>query len=591
MNEKNKISREKRKQLLKKLKSYMAPKKKELYLAAFFSYLQFLMRLFSFALIAYVFSSLYEQKNISLWNHAILLLLLNGFGYGFSKIAQNYQGIPSQYARDTLKKQFFKTFCKKEGEWDEETRLSDVLLVASQGIDSLDTYYSYYLALSLRTKLNCITLFILLLYLYPLGALLFVVCLPLIPISILASQKRSQKIMNRYWASYSDVGNLFMDHLKGLNTLDNYQVTEPYQKTFVQKAEAFRDSTMELLAFQLQSVAYMDSVMYIAISLAGLFALRQYFYADLGLFNLIFFVLIATEFFAPLREQGYGMHLLMMNAKMADKIFNFIDESEVEIALNAEYALKSFQTLYIEDLSFSFQKEKPLLEKVSLELQAGHLYVLAGESGLGKSSLARLLTGSLRPQTGKIFFGKQDSQFYSKTQILNEVLYVSPKSTLFNQTIYENLTLSCFKTKEEILAFIREHNLLNFVHELPEGLDTVVGEKGKLLSPGQVQQILCLRGFFAEKSFYILDEVSSSIDKDHEQALYHVIDLLAKKHIVLEITHKMKRVESADAVLFMSRKTGGKVTLSSVDKLKASSEEYRELLAAQVALEESIYGQ
>lgn len=590
MQEKNKISRERRKFLINQLKTYMTPKKKELYLSAFFSYLQFLMRVISFAFIALVFSRLYASESVNFIQTGLLLALFSALGYVFSLLGKKYQGIPSQYARESLKREFFQAFLKKEGEFEEKSTWSDILLVASQGIDSLDTYYSHYLSLDLRTKLNCVTIFVLLLWIYPLGALFFAFFLPFIPVSIILSQKRSQKIMNRYWGSYSDVGNLFMDNLKGLNTLDSYQVTAKYHENFVKKAEDFRDATMELLAFQLKAVAYMDSIMYIAISFAGIFAVKQYFNELLPLSSFIFFIFIATEFFAPLREQGYGMHLLMMNAKMADKIFTFLDTIKEDEAKSTKN-LKPFKACRLENLSFAFEQDYPLLEQLSLTLEQGKLYVLAGESGLGKSTLARLITGSLKVQEGRIFFDEQDSQAFTKTDILKEVLYLSPRSTLLNQSIYENLCLASNKTKEEVLAFIEEKQVLQFVKDLPEGLDTVVGEKGRLLSPGQVQQILCLRAFFAEKSFYILDEVSSSVDKDHEEAIYRLIDLLCEKHIVLEITHKMKRVEAADQVLFLSKNLGKtKLTLASPTELKSHSPEYLALLETQKALEESIYG-
>ncbi len=129
------------------------------------------------------------------------------------------------------------------------------------------------MASSLRTQFNCATVLLLVFLIFPLGAVIFILALPLIPISIIAMQKRSKRIMNRY--SYMDVGNLFLDDLKGLNTLYSYQADAGYEKTFNEQAEDFRDATMELLSFQLQAVGYMDAVMYLGIGLSGFVAVNS----------------------------------------------------------------------------------------------------------------------------------------------------------------------------------------------------------------------------------------------------------------------------------------------------------------------------
>ena len=284
--EEKKISRAKKKRLLKRLKEQMEPKRELLYLAAFLSWVQFLMRVVSFAIIAATLASLYQGGEVHVLQVAVSLLVLSGLGYLISLFAKNLQGIVSQYARNQLKAQFFKAFVAKNGEFGDGRTAADVLTVASQGIDSLDTYYSYYLSLDLRTKFNCLTILVILFFLFPWGSLIFLLSLPLIPISIILMQKRSKRIMNRYWASYMDVGNRFLDDLKGLNTLYSYQADERYEQEFAEQAEDFRDATMELLGFQLQAVGYMDAVMYLGIGVAGFVAATLLGSGSLQLFTL-----------------------------------------------------------------------------------------------------------------------------------------------------------------------------------------------------------------------------------------------------------------------------------------------------------------
>ncbi len=170
----------------------------------------------------------YEGSSVNVWQFTGWLLWLNAFGFGVSLLAKKLQGIGSQYARDSLKQSFFQALVARDGQFDSQTTAADIFNIASQGIDSLDTYYSYYLPMALRTRLNCLTVLGMVFAIFPLGAVLFILALPLIPISIIAMQKHSKRIMNRYWGSYMDVGNLFLDDLKGLNTLYSYQADAIY---------------------------------------------------------------------------------------------------------------------------------------------------------------------------------------------------------------------------------------------------------------------------------------------------------------------------------------------------------------------------
>lgn len=587
VNERKKITRERKRLLQKRLKEQVKPQMHQLYKASVLSWIQFLMRIISFGVIADIFYRLYTKQEIAIGTASAVLIGCNLVGFIVAMLSKKFQGVASQYARNRIKRDFFNAFESKEGLFDEQFSTVDILTIASQGIDSLDTYYQHYLTTTLRVYLNCLTILVVVASFFPVGAVLFVVSIPLIPISIVLMQKRSQKIMQRYWSSYMDVGNLFMDDLRGLNTLYSYQAMDRYEKTFVEKAEDFRLSTMELLGFQLQSVGYMDAVMYLGVGVSGFVGTLFLSQGHMSVFHMIFFVLIATEFFAPIRELGYCMHLLMMNTKMADRIFTFLDAcKQPEQRETASVVLENIEHISVENVAFKYE-DNTLLENITFNAAKGQLLAIAGESGTGKTTLSKILLKQLTDYTGSVLINDVPLRDISKETILEQMALVSPSSYVMNTTILDNLQLGTQKTREEIETWIQQHDVLQFVHKLPDGLDTYVGENGRLLSPGQRQQMICMRALLADKSVYLFDEMTSSVDVDNESTIFEFIKWLAKEHVVLFISHKMKQVQQADHVVFLSNKGA---TVGMPTELYASNEQYRHMVDTQLNMEGILHG-
>ena len=582
--QKQKISRERRKELKNRLKKELGDRMRFVYIASFLSWIQFLMRIISFGFIAKGFSNLYNKIDFNLFAYVVIAIGLNIFGFWISIFAKRYQGVASQFARDNLKVKFFDAFSKSDEEVFKGYSTADVLTVASQGIDSLDTFYSNYLTTTLRTYFNCATILLIVAFIYPLGGLVFLVSIPFIPVSIVLIQKRSAKIMQHYWSTYMDVSNLFMDDLKGLNTLYSYSADAIYEKKFNESAENFRLSTMELLKFQLQSVGYMDGVMYLGIAISGFLAVLSVSKGNMSIFNFIFFVLIATEFFTPIRELGYCMHLLMMNTKMADRIFTFLDSVKLEKKTEvSNINLESIDNIEFKNLSFSYDDRK-VLNNINLSINKGSLFAIAGESGLGKSTFAKVLFKNLDDYSGEILIDGKSLRYFSKSDINALGFYVSPDSYVFNESIMDNLKKATKLSEHEILEWIEEKNILKFVKTLPDGFNTIIGENGRLISPGQRQQIICVRSLLADRKIYIFDEMTSSVDTENEIAILDLIKMISKNSIVMFISHKMKQVNKADFVLFMGKEKSW--DFAKPEDLYNSNFEYRLLLDKQNEMEE-----
>ena len=381
-----------------------------------------------------------------------------------------------------------------------------------------------------------------------------------------------------------DVSNLFMDDLKGLNTLYSYCADGIYEKNFNESAEKFRLSTMELLKFQLQSVGYMDGVMYLGIAISGFLAVSSISNGGMSIFNFIFFILIATEFFTPIRELGYCMHLLMMNTKMADRIFTFLDSIKVDnIKDVSNIELKSIDNIEFKNVSFAYD-DRYILKDLDLIISKGSLFAIAGESGLGKSTFAKILFKNLENYSGEILLDGKSLRGFSKADINSLGFYVSPDSYIFNESIMDNLKKATKMSQKEILNWIEEKNILKFVQTLPDGFNTIIGENGRLISPGQRQQIICVRSLLANRKIYIFDEMTSSVDTENEIAILELIKMISKNSIVMFISHKMKQVNKADFVLFMGQEK--KWDFGKPNDLYNSNFEYKLLLDKQNEMEE-----
>lgn len=567
------ITAARRKELRRKLIGLAGPHLKLVYKQTALSWVQFATRVASFAIIAWALACVFANQEIPIVFVCVSLLLLAFIGYSVARLARKDAGVVSQQARDQLKAQFFSAFQSRRGQFEAEVPIAEVLTVAAQGIDSLDTFYSVYIPILYRSFAQCVSVLVIIGLLFPIGGVAFLLCLPLIPVSIVLVQKRSQQIMQHYWATYLDVGNTFLDHVTGLNTLYAYGVDEQYAASFADKAEQFRQSTMTLLRFQLQSVGYMDGVMYVGIAVAGFLGIQAMAAQQLNVFAFIWFVLLSTEFFMPLRELGYSMHLLMMHTKMADRIFSFLDAVQQDPERAGTVASAAVQQVVLDRVGYAYGNHS-VLSEVSATIRAGSLWAVAGVSGSGKTTLTRIIAQQVSDYSGQVV---------SDQPLDGQVVVVSPDSYVFEGTILDNVRLGNQQDAATIAAWAEREGLLSFVNELADGWETQVGANGRLLSPGQRQQIVCARALLRRASVYLFDEVTSSVDRDNEAVLFAMAQRLSRHAIVLYVTHKMRYVQQADNVLFLI--AGQSAVVGTPHQLYEQVADYRELVDTQAELE------
>ncbi|MBE6466564.1 ABC transporter ATP-binding protein/permease [Denitrobacterium detoxificans] len=426
---------------------------------------------------------------------------------------------------------------------------SKVVQLAVEGVEQLETYYGLYLSQLFYALLAPLTLFAVLFFVSPMAAGVLLVCVPFIPLSIVLVQKIAGRLFKRYWGSYTQLGDGFLDNLQGLTTLKIYQADEAAAQRMDEEAEDFRKATMRVLTMQLNSTSVMDIGAYGGAALGMVVALSQLFAGGISVASATAIVLLAAEFFLPMRRLGSYFHVAMNGMTASDDIFALLDLPEPESkGVQVPQGPVSFE---FRDVSFSYVSERPILRGVSLDLPAGSFVSLVGTSGCGKSTIAGLLAGRNRGYSGSIRVNGVELSQVDETSLHENITLVSCDAHLFKGTVRSNLMLGNPQATDELMnAALASVNLLEFLEE-QQGLATPVAEGGSNFSGGQRQRLALARALLHDAPVYVFDEATSSIDVESEEDIMSVIHELAKTKTVLLISHRLANVVDSEVVYLL----------------------------------------
>ncbi|AKD40421.1 TPA: ABC transporter ATP-binding protein/permease [Pasteurella multocida] len=465
---------------------------------------------------------------------------------------------------------------------------SSIIQVASEGVEQLEIYFGRYLPQLFYSLLAPLSLFVFLVFFNAPTALILLICVPLIPFSIIAVNKIAKRLLHKYWSIYVGLGSSFLDNLQGLITLKIYQDDAYKAKQMDQEAEKFRTITMKVLTMQLNSVSIMDLLAYGGSAIGILTALLQYQAGSLSIFGVILFILLASEFFIPLRLLGSFFHVAMNGKAASDKIFTLLD-TPVEVNPNAvAFPVENQLCVEIQDLHFAYQAEKQAINGLTLTIEPKKLTVFVGKSGCGKSTLVSLLMGFHKAQQGKILFNQQDIQDLDRHAFYRHVSLVSHSSYIFKGSLRENMLMANLSaTDEQIYAVLEQVNLANFVRE-NGGLDMMLLSRGSNLSGGQIQRLALARALLHNADCYIFDEATSNIDVESEEIILQFIQRLKAEKTLVMISHRLANAVKADQIYVLQ--AGRLVEQGNHDSLMAEQGMYAEMFTQQKNLENIRHG-
>ena len=425
---------------------------------------------------------------------------------------------------------------------------SSVIQVASEGVEQLEIYFGRYLPQLFYSLLAPLTLFVFLVFFNAPTSLILLVCVPLIPMSIIAVNKIAKRLLAKYWSIYVGLGSSFLDNLQGLITLKIYQDDDYKAKQMDIEAENFRTITMKVLTMQLNSVSLMDLLAYGGAALGILTALLQYQDGNLSIFGVILFILLSSEFFIPLRLLGSFFHVAMNGKAASEKIFTLLDTPVEENKSAVDFLAKNEVTVQIKDLHFAYSAEKQAINGLNLNIQPKQLTVFVGKSGCGKSTLVSLLMGFYQAQQGEILFNGVDIKQINRHSLYRHVSLVSHSSYIFKGSLRENMLMALSDASDDaIYQCLEQVNLANFVRE-NGGLDMMLLSRGTNLSGGQIQRLALARALLHNADLYVFDEATSNIDVESEEIILQFIQQLKHEKTIVMISHRLANAVNADQI-------------------------------------------
>ena len=488
----------------------------------------------------------------------------------------------SKAVKKSLREKIYQKLLRLGSSYNEQVKTSEVVQVAVEGVDQLETYFGAYLPQFFYAMLAPLTLFIVLCFVNVAAAVVLLICVPLIPVAIAAVQTWAKKLLSKYWGQYTELGDTFLENLQGLTTLKIYQADAFKQQEMNEQAEKFRKITMKVLTMQLNSITIMDLIAYGGAALGVIMAVTQYQSGGVSLEGCLLIILLAADFFIPMRQLGSFFHIAMNGMAASDKIFRLLDLEETKPEITESFP--SGHTIRCSGLSFSYEPDREILHSVDRTFPQGSFRALVGESGCGKSTLASILMGRNKGYTGSVSVGGVPLSSIQEESLLRNITYISHQSYLFKGTVRENLLMGKpGASDEELWAVLSRVNLAEFL-KAEQGLDTRLLEKASNLSGGQCQRLALARALLHDSPVYIFDEATSNIDVESENDIMREIHELAKSKTVILVSHRLANVVGADHIYVLDH--GIVAESGSHEELLAHHGLYERLWSAQQTLEQ-----
>lgn len=488
--------------------------------------------------------------------------------------------IASQGVKKTLRRRIYEKLLALGPDYVEAVPTAEVVQLSVEGCEQLETYFGQYLPQLFYAVLAPVTLFFMVVPVCLPAAVVLLLCVPLIPVTIVAVQKVAKRILGDYWDQYAELGDSFLENLQGLTTLKIYQADAARHEAMNAEAERFRVVTMKVLSMQLNSIIVMDIVA-LGGAVAGMAVALAFAAASaVDLFGCLFIILISADFFLPMRQLGSYFHVAMNGIAASEKIFRLLGLPDPAPRPLLPERGDHFS---MGRVSFSYEEGRCVLDKVDIDVPSVGLTAIVGESGSGKSTVAALLSGRYDGYEGNVFLSGKQVRDIDRAALARYVTVVGLQARLFAGTVADNLRMAVpDATDEELWQALELARLADFLRE-QDGLATRLAENAANLSGGQRQRLSLARAILHNSPVYIFDEATSNVDVESEQDIMDAICGLARYKAVVVISHRLVNAVPARRIYVLDH--GVLAGAGTHEELLAGCAEYRALWDAQAEFE------
>lgn len=461
-------------------------------------------------------------------------------------------------------------------------RYGETVHLMTDGLDNVEAYIARYLPQMAYAVGIPLFMAIAMMWAVPWVGILLFITYPLIPFFMILIGKKAGKMNEEQWERMSFLSGHFLDVLKGLSTLKLYNRSQEQGQVIGRMAAEFRDSTLRVLRVAFLSSFVLELVSTISTAIIAVYTGVALLFGEISYFPAFFILLLAPEFYLPLRELGAAFHTGMAGEVALKKSEEFLAIPSSEPKEGTKTLTGTIRRINCEKVSYTYYgRNRKALDQIQLTLVREKRTMLVGESGAGKSSLAHMLLRMLTPQEGRILVEDSQGQTFDLLDLegngwRDHITFVPQRPYLFKGTIASNIAFGRKASREEIIEAAKKAEAHQFIMDGKDGYDREMGEGGAGLSGGEAQRIALARAFLAPGSFLILDEVSAHLDVETEQALSIAIERLMEEKIVLLIGHRVETMKWADHIVVM--REGLIVQEGSYEELKAKEGYFQDLL-------------
>ena len=457
-------------------------------------------------------------------------------------------------------------------------RSGDLTTALADGVEALEAYYARYLpAMSLMVLLPLSILVVVLPFDW-LAAAILLFTAPMIPLFMILIGKGAERLNQRQWRRLARLAAHFLDVIQGLTTLKLFNASRREAENIARISEEYRHDTMAVLRVAFLSSLVLEFFATVSIAVVAVAIGFRLFWGDMDFMPAFFILLLAPEFYLPLRNMGTHYHARMEAIGAAERLVSILDIASAPIPpARSSVPEVACSTIRYSDVSVVYPDGTRALEGIDFDIQPGERLAIVGPSGAGKTTLINLLLGFVQPNVGQLLIGDLPLDTLDPAAWRKQLSWVPQRPHLYAGSVADNIRLSRPEASSaDVEAAARLAYASDFIERLPRGYETRIGEGGIGLSGGQIQRIALARAFLRSAPLLLLDEPTANLDRESERLIQMALDRLAGERTLVVIAHRLNTVRSADRILVI--KQGRLLDQGNHEDLLDRCETYRRLV-------------